>query len=102
MVHCQLCSFLFECLDSSFTNFVLLTAASVADRFNRDRAMYYHIYMIMHVKDPKLSVIREGIVSLSQAAVCLYILHMLNSGIDMIQTNKLSEHHHLRVYLQNM
>ena len=40
---------------------ILLTCpTSAANWFNKGRAMSYHVYVIIHVKDPDLSVVRVG------------------------------------------
>ena len=57
-----------SCLSFALTMLTihLLTAshqiapASAADWFNKGFVMCYHVYVIMHVKDPELSVIRVG------------------------------------------
>ena len=49
--------------------------------------MYYHVYSIMQVKDSLLSVVRVGYrVPLEGFYLSLYVLHMLNSDVNMIQT----------------
>ena len=53
--------------------------------------MFYHVYVIMHVKDPSLSVIRVGHhVLLAGFCLSLYGLHALNRDVNVIQTNKSS------------
>ena len=50
--------------------------------------MCFHVYVIMHVKDPLLSVVRVGHhVPLAGFYLSLYSLHMLNRSINMIQIN---------------
>ena len=48
-----------DCFDKSHSTGMLLThQASVADWCNKSHAMCYHVYVILHVKDPQLSVLR--------------------------------------------
>ena len=76
-----------------------LAPASAADCFNKDRAMCYHVYVIMHVKDPLLSVVRVGhCVPLADLCLSLHSLHVLNRDVNMIQTNKLSRYVGTRLY----
>ena len=49
----------------------------------------YHVYVVMHLKDPQPSVIRVGhLVPLAGFCLSLYRLHTLNRDVNMIQTNK--------------
>ena len=51
--------------------------------------MCYHVYVIMHVKDPWLSFVRVGYhVPLASFCLSLYSLHVLNRDVNMIQINK--------------
>ena len=51
--------------------------------------MCYYVCVIMHVKDPLLSVLRVGhYVPLASFCLSLYDLHALNRDVNMIQTNK--------------
>ena len=58
----QLCSILFDHVDKRFTFSVFHQPAQTiaADWFIKCPAMCYHIYVMMHVKDPQLSVVRVG------------------------------------------
>ena len=50
--------------------------------------MCYHVCIMMHVKDPYLSVVRVGhCFSLAGFCLSLYDLHALNRDDNMIQTN---------------
>ena len=53
-------------------------------------SMCYHVYMIMHVKDPKLSVVRERHHVPLAGSICPYVAHMCWTGtlIWVKQTNK--------------
>ena len=56
-----------------------LSPARATDWFNKGHAMCYHVYVIMHVKDTDLSVVRDGhCVPLAGFCLSLYSLHMLN------------------------
>ena len=59
----------------------------------------YHVLsclLIMHVKDPQLSVVRVGYcVPLAGFYLSLYDLHALNMDFNMIQTNKQTNKIHL-------
>ena len=49
--------------------------------------MCYHVPVIMHVKDLKLSVVRVGHhVQLAGFCLSLYSLHVLNTNVDIIQS----------------
>ena len=51
--------------------------------------MCYYVCVIMHVKDPYLSVVRVGhCVPLAVFFLSLYDLHALNRDVNMIQTKK--------------
>ena len=51
--------------------------------------MCYHVCVIMHVKDPCLSVVRVGhCVPLAGFCLSLYSLHVLNMDVNMTQTIK--------------
>ena len=51
--------------------------------------MCYHIYVMMHVKDPQPSVVRVGhCVPLVGLYLSLYNLCALNRDVNMTQTNK--------------
>ena len=64
-----------------------LAPASAANWFHKGRAMCYHVLVIMHVKDPQLSVIRVGHrVPLAGFCLSLCSLHVLNRDVNMIQT----------------
>ena len=41
-----------RCVCQSLQNLHVLKSASAADWSNKDRAVCYHIYVIIHVKDP--------------------------------------------------
>ena len=52
-------------------------------------SMCYHVYVIMQVKDPYLSVVTvRHCAPLADFRLSLYSLHVLNRDINMIQTNK--------------
>ena len=52
--------------------------------------MCAHVYVIMHVKDPKLSVLRVGqVVLLAGFCLSLYSLHVLNRDVNMMQRKKI-------------
>ena len=51
--------------------------------------MCHYVCVIMHIKDPYLSVVRVGhCVPLAGFCLSLYDLHALNRDVNMIQTNK--------------
>ena len=50
---CQLSSFCFEHVNNSLANYSRLAIAT--DWFNKGHAVCYHVYVIMHVKDPQIS-----------------------------------------------
>ena len=57
-------------------------STGAADRFTKGRTMCYHVYVIMHVKDPQLSVVRVGHrVPLVGFCLSLYVLHVLSRDI---------------------
>ena len=57
----------------------------------------YYVYVIMHVKDPQLSVVRVGhCVPLAGFCLCLYDLHALNRDVNMIQS--IQSIHHTRLF----
>ena len=62
--------------------------ASAAYWFNKGHAMCYHVYVIMHVNDPWISVgkIGHGVLS-AGLRLSLYSLHVLNRDVNMIQLN---------------
>ena len=65
-----------------------LVPISADDRFMKGQSMCYHVYMILHVKDPLLSVVGVGHrVPLAGFCLSLYSLHVLNRDVNMIQTN---------------
>ena len=56
-------------------------------------AMYYYIYVIMHVKEPELSIVGVGhYAPLAGFCLSLYSPDELKRDVDMIQTNKKSLH----------
>ena len=71
------------------TNMLLTCHTSAADWFDKGRAMCNHVYVIMHVIDPSLPIVRVGHrVPLVGFCLSLYGLHVLNRDVNMIQTNK--------------
>ena len=57
------------------------------DWFTKGSAMYYHVYVIMHVKEPQLPVVRVGHhFPLACFCLSLYSLHVLYRDVNMIQT----------------
>ena len=59
--------------------------------------MYYHAYMIMHVKDPPLSVVILGYrIPLVGFYLSLDSLHVLSRDVNMTQTNR---HSAIRLYM---
>ena len=53
-------------------------------------SMCHYVYVMMHVKDPQLSVVRVGhCVPLAGFCLSLYSLHVLNRDVNMIQTKKI-------------
>ena len=51
--------------------------------------MCNHVYMIMHVNDPKLSVVGVGhCAPLAGFCLSIYSLHVLTRDVNMVQTNK--------------
>ena len=65
----------------------LLAPVSVAEWFNKGRAIRYRVYVIMHAKDLQLYFVKVGHCVLL-AVFCLfrYGLHVLNRDVNMIQT----------------
>ena len=62
-----------------------LVPASAIDWLIKGHAMCYHVYVIIHVKDPRPSVLRVGhFVPLAGFCLSLYSLHVLNRGVNMI------------------
>ena len=62
-----------------------LAPSCAANWFIKNYAVCYDIYLIMHVKDPKLSAIRVGNqVPLTAFCLSLYSLHILNRDVNMI------------------
>ena len=60
---------------------------SATDWFIKGSAMCNYVYVIMHVKDPQLSVTGvEHCVLVAGFCLSLYNLHMLNKDINMIQS----------------
>ena len=60
--------------------------ASTDDWFTKGHSMCYHFYVLMHVKDPWLSVVRVGHrVPLAGFSLSLYSLHMLDRDVNIIQ-----------------
>ena len=54
---------------------------------HKGRSMCYHVYVITHVKDPELSVVRLGHrVKLAGFCLSLNCLHVLNMDVNIIQT----------------
>ena len=52
------------------------------------QSMCNHVYVIMYVKDPQLSVVTVGLhVPLAGFCLYLYSLHVLNRDVNLIQTN---------------
>ena len=74
---------------------MLLTCpTSAADWFTKGRAMCYHVYAIMYVNDPETSVRKVGHrVPFAGFCPSLYNLHVLNSDVNMIQTNRQTNQH---------
>ena len=62
---------------------------TIADNwFSKGRAMCNHVYLIINVKDPWLSVVRVGHhVPLVGFCLVLYDLHVLNRDVNMIPKN---------------
>ena len=55
--------------------------------FTKGRVMCFHLHVIMHVKDPRLSVIRVGhCIPLAVFCLSLYSLHVLIRDVNMIQS----------------
>ena len=68
------------------------TPANVADWFNTGNAMCYHSIVIIHVENPKVTVIRERHrVPLAGSCLSLYSLHVLNRDVNIINTNIISQ-----------
>ena len=79
----QLCSVHHDHVDNSLACHYL-APASATDWFMKGRVMCYHVYVIMHVKDPELSVVRVGhCVPLAGFGLSLYSPHVLNRDINM-------------------
>ena len=56
-----------------------LVPTSADDWFNKGRSMCYHFYVIMHVKDPWLSVVRVGYCDYTLfRKTAILILHTIN------------------------
>ena len=68
--------------------YLLLTRSHQCRRLVKKRpSMCYHVCIIMHVKDPWLSVVRVGhCVPLAGFCLSLYDLHALNRDANMIQS----------------
>ena len=67
------------------------TTVGAAACFNKGRAMCCHFYVITHVKDPQLSVVRVGhCVLLAGFCLSMYSLHVLNGDVNMIIYCKMS------------
>ena len=79
---------------------VLLTRSHQCRRLVKKKpSMCYYVCVIMHVKDPQLSVVRVGhCVPLTGFCLSLYDLHALNRDVNMIQTNKQTTF----IYLKHM
>ena len=58
-----------------------------SSKCNKGRAICKHVYEMMNVKDPQLSVARVGH-CVSLAGFCLYLhsLHVLNGDVKMMQS----------------
>ena len=68
-----------------------LAPVSAADLFSKGSAKWYYVCVIMHVKDPLLSVVRIGHrAPLEGFCLSKYSLHVLNRDVNMIQTNNTS------------
>ena len=66
-----------------------LRPTSADDWFTKGRSMSYHVCVIIYVKDPQLSAIRVGHrIPLAGFCLSLYGLHVLQTDVNMIQTNK--------------
>ena len=78
----------------------LLTCSHQCRRLVQQRpSMCYYACVIMHVKDPQLSVIRVGHCGpLAGFCLSLYDLHALNRDVNMIQTNKQTNPHYTIFY----
>ena len=58
----------------------------ILDSNATDCVMCYHVYVIMHAKDPQLFVVRVGhCVSLADVCLPLYNLHVMNRDVNIIQ-----------------
>ena len=83
---------------------ILLTRSHQCQRLVKKRpAMCYYVCVIMHVKDPQLSVIRVGhCVPLAGFCLPLYSLHVLNRDINMILNKPYSVIIYIRrnIYMQ--
>ena len=67
----------------SSTRMISTYPASVAIWLIKGHAMYYHVYVIIHVKYPYLSVVREGhCVPIVDFCLSLYNMHVLNRDFD--------------------
>ena len=64
-----------------------LTTDTVTYCFIKGSAVWYHIYVIMHVKDSHLSTLREGCCNPSTGFfLSLYSPHVLNGDVDMMSS----------------
>ena len=76
--------------DEYSTNVVATCPASTTcNWFIKVSAMLFHVLVIMHVKDPQLSIVRIGH-CVKVAVLCLspYSLHVLNRDVDIINRIK--------------
>ena len=65
--------------------------------------MYYYVCVIMHVKDPQLSVVRVGhCVPLADLCLSLYSLHVPNGDVNIIQTKAVSSYCSVKEYNINV
>ena len=80
----------FVCFRKMYTISMLSTCPHQCWRLVHQRpSMCNHASVIMHVKDPLLSVIRVGhCVPSAGLFLSLYSLHVLNRDVNLIQTNK--------------
>ena len=63
--------------------------ASAVDWFIKGRVMCYYVYVVTHVKDPQLSIIRMWhCVPLARFCLFLYSLCVLNRDVNIIQIEK--------------
>ena len=86
----QLCSIHYDHVENLLAIYVPLTCCSRCLQLVQQKPCHVLTCLIMHVRDPQLSLIRKGH-CVPVAGFCLpaYSLHMLNRDVNMIQTNKI-------------